>query len=644
MKKLSTCILWILCLPICSQAESLNIDYETIINEIMDKQANSDEDNVYEDLYEYLTTLIDSPINLNTVNRQELEKFPLLNQYQIENLLEYRFDYGELLSIHELRLIEGFDDETVRYCSAFFTTEQVNVKNKVSIKDIFKHGKHQLQGNASTTVQEKRGYTENKYNGNPYGGLFKYKFTHKNLNFSLTCESDAGESFSKNGGFDFYSANITLKDIGHCKTLAIGDYKVNFGQGLVMKSNYYYGLSSDPGAIIQRQDAISPYTSATEYGYLRGVANTWKIKNVETSFFYSHTNYKDYQNYHRTDTELASKNSNPKNTVGANINYYHNKFKIGGSYVHDITNNKINAGIDYRTKIHKFELAGEFALNEKLKPAVIQSVAFWPDENISFSALYRYYHPEYESYYGNAYNQSSLNNEAGLLMGIGLKPFEKWKFSANADMFCFFKPKSTIFKPSDGFKIKIDATYLNNDNFSLYGRYYITVKESNLSSSDYDSPEQQSSKYNKHQFKLSYYVKLMEIMELKGGINGSCYTTRYNSETDIGWVLNNELKIKLFKSKLSLAAGLSFFDIEEYSNRIYLYESGLPYTYSSTMYYGQGCRTYFVLSYKAGKVLSLNFKASHVVYSDERTEVGSSYETIQGNKKTDLKLLAIIKL
>lgn len=616
------------------------VDYEIVINEILNKQTGINENNEYEDLYEYLSDLAENPINLNTASRRELEQFPLLNQYQIEKLMEYIFDYGNLLSIYELNVIDGFDTETVRLCSPFLSTDIPPEKNKLSLKNIFKYGKHNVFGNIYTTVQNKKGYLENIYLGNPFGGYLKYKFNHKNLSFSITCEHDAGEPFINNGGFDFYSAHVMIKNIGSCKALVLGDYKLNFGQGLVLKSNIYYGKSNDPASMIQRQDAISPYTSSTEYGYFRGLANTWSIKKIDVTGFFSYTFYKDNENYHRTINELSSKNSNKKILAGGNIIYNHSKFKIGVTGIHDFSNYKTNIGFDYRTRLGVFDLAGEFALNEKLKPAVLQSVCFSPTPIISVSTLFRYYDPEYESPYGNAYSESKLNDEAGILFGLGLKPLKNWNFSTYIDMFRFFKPKYGIFKPSDGFKFTFDTNYVNGEYFSLYGKYILTVKETDYNDTN-ENTLKTTARYHKHRFKIVYYVKLLKIIELDGGITSSY--TDINENGDFAWVLNNNLKIKLHESGLNFAAGISFFDIKNYIDRIYLYEKGLPYTYSSVMYYNQGVRTYFIVSYNPTKIFSLNFKASHTFYSNKNGTIGSGNETIYGNRKTDLKLMAVFK-
>ena len=56
------------------------------------------------------------------------------------------------------------------------------------------------------------------------------------MSIGFTMEKDAGEEFFKgkqSTGFDFYSAHCYIRNLGILKSLAIGDYHVSFGQGLI---------------------------------------------------------------------------------------------------------------------------------------------------------------------------------------------------------------------------------------------------------------------------------------------------------------------------------------------------------------------------------------------------------------------------
>ena len=55
---------------------------------------------------------------------------------------------------------------------------------------------------------------------------------------------DAGEPFLAHGnglGYDHYSFYLLLRKMGRMKALAIGRYKVSFGQGLVINNSLGLG-------------------------------------------------------------------------------------------------------------------------------------------------------------------------------------------------------------------------------------------------------------------------------------------------------------------------------------------------------------------------------------------------------------------
>jgi hypothetical protein len=62
----------------------------------------SDDETSREELIDLWNEKSIEKINLNTATREQLEEFSFLSSKQIENLLEYRFDYKEFLTIYEL--------------------------------------------------------------------------------------------------------------------------------------------------------------------------------------------------------------------------------------------------------------------------------------------------------------------------------------------------------------------------------------------------------------------------------------------------------------------------------------------------------------------------------------------------------------
>ena len=129
----------------------------------------TEDENSREELLDFLNEKSNEKLNLNTATREQLEEFSFLSSKQIENLLEYKFDYKDFLSIYELNLIEGWDSKTVEM---FYPFVQVQPKDddKFSLKKSFKNADHQLINRVDYTIQEKKGFKEKKYLGDPWAG------------------------------------------------------------------------------------------------------------------------------------------------------------------------------------------------------------------------------------------------------------------------------------------------------------------------------------------------------------------------------------------------------------------------------------------------------------------------------------------
>ena len=72
------------------------------------------------------------------------------------------------------------------------------------------------------------------------------------------------------------------------KTLAIGDYKVSFGQGLVISNDFTPGRSSIVAQAERRSNGFRRHFSTNENDYFRGVASTLVLKQVYISLLYSY--------------------------------------------------------------------------------------------------------------------------------------------------------------------------------------------------------------------------------------------------------------------------------------------------------------------------------------------------------------------
>ena len=152
-------------------------------------------------------------------------------------------------------------------------------------------------------------------------------------------------------GMDFYFAHFFVRNLGIIKSLVIGDFSVNLGQGLTQWQGLAFGKGSEIINIKRQSDVLRPYNSAGEIAFNRGVGITLNKKNWEATAFASYRkldanfvtdtlNYNDYvsslqtSGYHRTNGEVNDMNSQGQLSAGGNIGYSYERFLVGFNVVH----------------------------------------------------------------------------------------------------------------------------------------------------------------------------------------------------------------------------------------------------------------------------------------------------------------------
>ena len=258
-----------------------------------------------ESLYADLSYLIEHPFDLNAVTEEQLKRLPFLSDRQIEQLLSYRKRYGNMVSIYELKNIEDIDFQTISLLLPFvYIGDNLVEKRLLTVKNLLKYGRNELQIRYDQCFQQKKGYGEQtdsilslypnrKYRGEPFYHSLRYSYTFEDrLQAGFIAEKDAGEPFGalhNKQGYDYYSYYLLITKIGRLKTLALGNYRLSFGQGLVVNTDFLMGKSIYLSSLTFRNGGIRKHSSTDEYNYFRGVAATMELlRCLELSVFYSH--------------------------------------------------------------------------------------------------------------------------------------------------------------------------------------------------------------------------------------------------------------------------------------------------------------------------------------------------------------------
>ena len=291
MKRLFVILLSIHFLLIPCSAQEIPLTTEQQLENLADAEQAETEDDTYLQELEHFKT---NPVNLNTADADELKQLRVLTGLQIANLISYRNLLGKLISIYELQAVPSWNIITIKKIVPFVTTAvNVSIKEEAGIR--FKEGEHSLLLRATQVLEKSDGFNHLtsgiKYLGSPQKLLFRYRYTYKNLlQFGLTGDKDAGEQFLKGAqkkGFDFYSFHFFARKIGIIQSLAIGDFSVSMGQGLIQWQGLAFKKSTDVMGVKRQSAILRPYSSAGEFYFHRGAGITIKKGSIESTLFVS---------------------------------------------------------------------------------------------------------------------------------------------------------------------------------------------------------------------------------------------------------------------------------------------------------------------------------------------------------------------
>ncbi len=115
------------------------------------------------------------------------------------------------------------------------------------------------------------------------------------------------------------------------------------------------------------------------------------------------------------------------------------------------------------------------------------------------------------------------------------------------------------------------------------------------------------------------------------------------TQSDIGYMLTQQVSYNPTKLPLNIDASVAYFDSDSYSSRLYRYEKGLLYAYSSSSFYYQGARAMLRIRYQWGEHILVCAKYGCTHYYDRDT-IGTSTQLIEGKTKQDIQFQLKIKL
>ena len=648
-------------------------------------ENNADAETEDDSYLQEMAQFIKNPVDLNTADENILKDLRILSPLQVQNLLLYRALLGRLLNMYELQAVPGWNLQTIRKIQPYITvTNAVKIFERIGKR--LKRGERSLLLRATQVLERSKGYltdpsaATNYYRGSPQKLLLRYKYLYKNLlQYGILAEKDAGEQFFKGdqkSGFDFYSAHIFIRDLGILKTLALGDYTVNMGQGLTQWQGLAFKKGPDITGIKRQSAVLKPYNSAGESNFHRGIGLTIGKNNWEATVFGSYRKLDanfiaadsltgedvisslQTSGYHRTASEVADKNIQRQTAFGGNITFRFRKLHVGVNGItyrfrYPLVKDRQpyntfalsgksfgNYSFSYDYTFRNMHLFGELATTGKKALAFVNGLLISVSDNVDMSFLYRDISEKYQSLYTDAFTESAYpSNEKGIFSGISIRPAESWQVDAYIDLYKFPWLKYRIDAPAGGSDYFIQLSYRPNKQLEISSRYKREFKGIN-----YNPAEQVFNPViyqPKQNWRIEFSYKISRRFTGRSRTEMLWYDKKGAASSN-GFLIYTDLVYKPPVKPFSANIRLQYFETGDYNSRLYAYEEDVLYSSSVPVFYDKGYRYYLNINYRITKKFSAWARIAQTTYPN-RSSIGSGLDEIKGNRKTEIKLQLMYK-
>lgn len=643
------------------------------------------EDIPLEDITEDLYYFIDHKINLNRTNGEDLKALQLLTDIQIVSLLNYRKQFGKLISIYEIQAIPFWDLNTIFLILPFIYVDDKFDQLQVSLKEALKYGTFEMFLRYQRVLEDRRGYqnvpdsilmnSNSYYHGNPDRYYTRMRFTYRNnISVGFTADKDPGEVFFRGinkNGFDFYSAHAFYQGGKYLRTVALGDYQIQIGQGLNLWVGYAFNKTADVINIKKNPRGLRPYGSVDEARFLRGGAVEVAYKNWHLTTFGSVKRMSatliqaldtltqeeeiataiNMTGLHRTNSEMARKNAITERIFGTYAQYKTAAFQVGISAVHhsyDVSFERplqpynrfdfrgrelMNVGIDYNYVFKNTNFFGEVVRSGSGAIGMLHGALIALDPKLSLSILYRKYPRDFHTFYSQGFREGSRSqNEEGLYTGLFWKIHKRLTWDNYLDVFRFPWLRFQVHAPSHGYEFLSQLTYKPDKKLEIYARFRQQVRQRN--SRTLDGTVREIENVYQRNYRLHFSYKASESVTLKSRIE-FVGVHRKSMDFERGVLVYQDIIYKPKSSPISLSLRYAIFDTDSFDTRIFAFESNMLNVFYIPAHSGKGMRAYALLRYQFAKRFDLWLRYALFSYDNVQT-IGSGPERIEGSRKSDI--------
>ena len=471
---------------------------------------------------EHFEHLHRNPLDLNRASRSQLTASRLLDQFQTACLLDYRTEYGDILSFSELALISGFGEETSEALKAFTVLRTSDPPGQRKRKQKLHGGimaKGSLKASVGSAVQTAYGAKADISYGNRAELRWSSRTTYSEPEFGVGTISGI-----------IYGKRALGKVLG-------GHFAARFGQGLTQWS----GFSLDGFSSIEafRKNATGLSATGSFSPELCGAGAEVNLGDFCISAAVSFTD---------------------------GITQICNASWTGRSATIGITSVGRGIGMDWKTSKGRLSSFGEISYRNG--PAALAGFVLKTGSSSELALQARYLHPDFKEDWSGI----ALGFRRKWLTATADAAYHQAKGKRQLKCLLLISPKIGPFSPTLRANFRWRPEDADAVRMDLRGDLI------------WKSPA--------------------------GWTAGGRYNALWCKSFAWLWYVDSGWSSPVFSS----FARFTVFCIDNWDDRIYVYERDAPGNYNSPAYYGRGFAASLVSSLKAGRAHSLHLRISYVSY------------------------------
>lgn len=666
---------WFIPSEVYSQsAESNRQKAERILERLVSELDPEDSEQQIRHLVELVEELVANPVNINRAEIEELNWVPGLSLRQAQAIIDYRVQVQPYEQVHDLLNADGIGPATLQQIEPFLTVGTARERSQDLLLDSrywTRNSRFEILSRVQSVIQEQEGYrrpdTLGGYTGSPLKYNHRYRYRSDRLSMNLTQDKDPGEPLESFHGFDYTSWHVAVAEAGWLQSLVIGDYRVSYGQGLILWNGGGFGKSSQTvGSILKNDTGVRPYTSSQETNAFRGVAGSFG-NSLQISAFYSDrkrtaseaedgaVRFPTQTALHRTENELARRHNLGQITYGGRVRYlfrrgiagvsgFRNSFDrpvVQGNQpyqLHRFEGDRLSAySADFRFTVGPAILFSEAAATDNGGIGLIGGSDFRFINGTGLSLAYRNYSANFQSIFGSGFSeQTSAQNEEGLYIGIHQPLGSSFAIRAYIDQFRTHAPRFRNSRPTSGYDWLARLEYEPKSDFNIYAQFRFKQNEQEVESLDI---------FGRSLREMSHTIRSNARVQVEYSVSESVrLRTRVDVVRAIETVAEPSYGVLLFQDvriiphdKVTADMRVTLFDTDDFTSRVFQFENDLLYVMSNPMLFDQGQRMYALVRYQPIPALTIRMKIASTLY-ENRTTIGSGLDQITGNRRTDVGL------